>query len=285
MDVTTQTRVRVRKMTAEDIAAARELSREQKWPHRAADWELLFQHGSGFVADADGEVVGTILIWPYGTDAASLGMVIVSPRRQGQGIGRQLMEVALDALGDRTVMLNATDEGLPLYTKLGFRPTGLVFQHQGLVDSVPLAELRPNERVRPMGRNDRAVVADLDRLVSGMDRGPLISAVLDSARGVICDSNNSPVGFALLRRFGRGFAVGPTIAPDVVGAKALIAHWLGLKAGKFCRVDIPESSRLSSWLEQCGLARVGQVTTMVRGKPVHTAGDPKLFSLLSQALG
>lgn len=285
MDTATQTLVRVRKMQPEDIPAARELSREQQWPHRAVDWEFLFRHGSGFIADADGQVVGTALVWPYGADAASLGMVIVSPRSQGQGIGSRLMEAALDALGDRMVRLNSTDEGLALYDKFGFKPVGRIFQHQGLVDSVPLVELRPNERVRPVGRNDRAVVAELDRRASGVDRGALISAILETARGVMFDSNNSPVGFALLRRFGRGFAIGPTVAPDAVAAKALISHWLGTKTGKFCRIDVPESSGLSAWLEELGLPRVGTVTTMVRGKPLAGTADTKLFSLVNQALG
>lgn len=285
METATQTRVRVRKMHPEDIPAARELSRQQKWPHRAVDWEFLFRHGSGFIADADGEVVGTTLVWPYGEDAANLGMVIVSPRCQGQGIGSRLMEAALDAVGDRTVRLNSTEEGLALYSKFGFHEAGRIFQHQGLVDSVPLIELRANERVRPVGRNDRSFVIELDRRSSGVDRGSLISALLETARGIIFDSNNSPVGFALLRRFGRGFAVGPTVAPDAVAAKALISHWLGSKAGKFCRVDVPESSDLSAWLEELGLPCVGGVTTMVRGKRLPAAPDAKVFSLVNQALG
>ncbi|MEO6361161.1 MAG: GNAT family N-acetyltransferase [Sphingomicrobium sp.] len=285
MEAATQSRVRVRKMMLEDIASARELSREQKWPHRTADWEFLFQHGTGFVADQDGEVVGTTLCWEQGPTAASLGMVIVSPRCQGQGLGSRLMEAALGELGDRTVVLNSTEEGQPLYRKFGFEPAGSILQHQGIVDIVPLAELRPNERVRPKGRNDRAVVAELDRLASGMDRSEIISAILPGSRGVMFDSNNSTVGFALVRRFGRGFAVGPTVAPDAVAAKALISHWLGSKVGKFCRLDIPESSGLSSWLEKRGLPCVGQVTTMVRGRPLHATAGAKLFSLISQALG
>jgi predicted N-acetyltransferase YhbS len=285
MNTATQTRVRVRKMHPEDIPAARELSRQQKWPHRAVDWEFLFRHGSGFIADTDGQVVGTTLIWPYGDGAANLGMVIVSPQCQGQGIGGRLMEAALDALGERTVRLNSTEEGRALYTKYGFEPVGRIFQHQGLVDAVPLIQLRPNERVRPIGRNDRSVVLDLDRRATGADRSRVISSILDNAPGVMFDSNNSPVGVGFLRRFGRGFSVGPTVAPDALAAKAIIAYWLGSKAGKFCRIDVPESSGLSSWLEEIGLPRVGSVTTMVRGKPLPTSADTKLFSLVNQALG
>lgn len=285
MQAVTQTLVRVRKMKPEDISAGRELSRQQNWPHRAFDWEFLFRHGSGFVAEADGQVVGTTLIWPYGNDAANLGMVIVSPRMQGHGIGSRLMEAALGALGDRTVRLNSTEEGRSLYKKFGFEPVGRIFQHQGLVDAVPLIQLRPNERVRPIGRTDRSVVVDLDRRATGVDRSRVIASILNTARGVMFDSNNSPVGFSFLRRFGRGFSVGPTVAPDALAAKALISHWLASKAGKFCRIDVPESGDLSGWLEEIGLPRVGTVTTMVRGKPPPSSADAYTFSLVNQAMG
>ncbi|HKT78121.1 MAG TPA: GNAT family N-acetyltransferase, partial [Sphingobium sp.] len=70
--------VDLRRMTAEDLAAAHDLSHEQKWPHRIEDWEMMFGLGSGYVAQRGGEIVGTAMSWPYGDDCATLGMVIVS---------------------------------------------------------------------------------------------------------------------------------------------------------------------------------------------------------------
>ncbi|WP_375197147.1 GNAT family N-acetyltransferase, partial [Sphingobium sp.] len=173
--------VDLRRMTAEDLTAAHDLSLEQKWPHRVEDWEMLFQLGFGYVAErtnADGkpEVIGTAMAWLYGDDAATLGMVIVSPKAQGMGIGRRLMDAVLNDLGDRTVLLNATDEGAPLYRKLGFHPIGPVFQHQGAAFAVPMAELIPDERVRPLGSKDMAVLRDLARQATGMNRDALLDA-------------------------------------------------------------------------------------------------------------
>ena len=243
MDVATRTAVTVRAMRASDIAVAREMSRDLKWPHRTSDWTFLLQQGSGVVAEQDGEIVGTTMTWSYGTEAASVGMVIVAPDCQGHGIGRTLMEAALEPLRGRTVMLNATDEGLPLYRKLGFERVGTVLQHQGTLASVPPAELRPNERVRPMGSRDPASIADLDLAASSLDRRRLLDGLLKNARGVVLDQDNRAAGFSLLRRFGRGFAVGPTVAPDAAGARLLIAHWLGVKAGSFCRITDQSTGR------------------------------------------
>jgi predicted N-acetyltransferase YhbS len=272
-------------MKPEDIPAGRELSREQNWPHRTSDWAYLLERGSGIVAERDGEVVGTIISWRYGENAATVGMVIVSSRCQGEGVGSRLMEAMIERLGNRTLMLNSTEEGVGLYRKYGFSPIDRIYQHQGTAFSVPIPSLQPNERVRPLGVHDHAVVAELDRRASGMDRRNLIASLIERSRGVILDRSNEAVGFALFRRFGRGYSVGPTAAPDIGGAKALISHWLGSKSGTFCRLDVSETSGLSPWLDDLGLPRVGDVTTMVRGTPIERGTDVKLYSLVSQALG
>lgn len=277
--------VDLRRMTAQDLAAAHDLSSEQKWPHRIEDWEILLGLGFGYVAQRDGEEVGTAMAWLYGADAATLGMVIVSPRAQGMGIGRRLMEAVLSDLGDRTVLLNATDEGAPLYRKLGFEPIGPVFQHQGAAFAVPMAELIPDERVRPLGAKDMPTLCDLARRASGMDRDALLEALVPGAQGVVLTRSNEPVGFALFRRFGRGYVVGPTIAPDTGGAKALISHWLGSNAGIFCRLDVPEESGLAAWLDELGLPCVGRVMRMVRGPLPALDHSITTFSLTTQALG
>lgn len=277
--------VDLRRMTVDDLAAAHILSSEQKWPHRIEDWEMLFGLGFGYVVERDGAVVGTAMAWLYGDNAATLGMVIVSPSAQGIGLGRQLMEAVLADLGDRTVLLNATDEGVPLYRKLGFEPVGPVFQHQGAAFAVPMAELIPEERVRPLGAKDMPTLHALARRATGMDRDALLDALVPGAQGVVLTRGNEPVGFALFRRFGRGYVVGPTIAPDTGGARALISHWLGSNSGMFCRLDIPEESGLGAWLDELGLPCVGRVMRMVHGPA--PASDPSIttFSLTTQALG
>ncbi|WP_311267566.1 GNAT family N-acetyltransferase [Sphingobium sp. WCS2017Hpa-17] len=277
--------VDLRRMTVDDLAAAHILSSEQKWPHRIEDWEMLFGLGFGYVVERDGDVIGTAMAWLYGDNAATLGMVIVSPRAQGMGLGRRLMEAVLGDLGDRTVLLNATDEGAPLYRKLGFESIGPVFQHQGAAFAVPMAELIPDERVRPLGAKDMPTLHALARRATGMDRDALLDALVPGAQGVVLTRCNEPVGFALFRRFGRGYVVGPTVAPDTGGAKALISHWLGSNSGMFCRLDIPEESGLGGWLDELGLPCVGRVMRMVRGPA--PASDPSIttFSLTTQALG
>jgi len=277
--------LQLREMTSEDLVAAHALSREAQWPHRLEDWDFMLRVGQGVVAERGGAVVGTAMGWTYGADAATVGMVIVSPECRGGGVGRKLMNAIIERLGDRTILLNATDVGLPLYKSLGFKAVGGVHQHQGAAFSVPIIALRAHERVRPMGAGAAAVIAELDRKASGLERGVLFAELLKTAQGVVLDRDGEATGFALFRRFGRGYAIGPVVAPDGHGAKVLISHWLGSNAGMFTRLDLPYDSGLSSWLVDLGVAGVGRVTTMARGELPAREDTAATFAIVSQGLG
>lgn len=278
-------KIMLRDMTAQDVHAASELSFEQQWPHREDDWALFLSLGEGIVAEAGDKIVGTIMGWRFGEAYATVGMVIVTNAVQGRGVGRRLMDAMLERLEGRTVMLNATTEGLPLYRKLGFVELGTVCQHQALAPVVPLAELRPGERVRPMGAADGEVLAKLYAEATGMDRGALLDALWAEGQTVVLSQEHDQAGFAVMRRFGRGWAIAPVIAPDLIGAKALISHWLGTQTGSFCRIDIPEESALGPWLEELGLSEVGRVTRMAKGPAPEAMGKAQVFAIAGQALG
>jgi predicted GNAT family N-acyltransferase len=277
--------VQIRAMTAADLAAAYALSREQQWPHREEDWAGFLTLGQGLVAESEREILGTTMSWLYGADYATLGMVIVANAAQGMGIGRQMMRAAINQLGDRTILLNATDEGLNLYKSMGFVATGSVYQHQGAAFSVPMAGLVPNERVAPMKSGEVPDIARLDERATGLDRSRVVEYLCDTAQGVVLNRDGEQAGFALFRRFGRGYSIGPTVAPDIGGAKALITHWLGSNVGMFCRLDVPEGSGLSGWLDELGLPCVGRVTRMCRGTQPVAGVEARAYSLINQALG
>jgi predicted N-acetyltransferase YhbS len=191
----------LRPMTGPDIATATVLSREQAWPHREEDWALFLEAGEGIVAERAGRVVGTVMAWRYGKDFASVGMVIVASDVQGQGVGRKLMEAMLDRLAGRTVVLNATAAGLPLYEKLGFVETGVIHQHQAIAPGVAVVEGIPGGRVRTMGRSDDGL-GNLYSGASGMDRTALFERLAANAHTVVLTRDHQTVGFAQVRRFG-----------------------------------------------------------------------------------
>jgi predicted N-acetyltransferase YhbS len=279
-----------RPFTANDIAAAHQLSVEVKWPHRADDWRFVADAGAGFVAQEGERVVGTALYWTFGADGGSLGMVIVAPDCQGKGIGRALMERLLDALGPRVTVLHATPAGEPLYAKLGFRRIGAIHQHQSADFTVPRIALSEGERIRAIEPRDTDTLVALASRASGFDRSALLPALMQIADGVVLERDGATLGFALIREFGRGHAIGPVVAVTDDGehtrrAQALIAHGLARNAGKFTRIDTPDESGLGEWLESIGLERVDTVIKMARnGTPPRDASVGQ-FAIINQALG
>lgn len=282
--------IHYRPFTAADIDAAHALTVELKWPHRAEDWQFVANIGTGFVAVLDSRLVGTVLCWKYGAQTSSLGMVIVSPAHQGLGIGRRLTEMALEQLGARATILHATEAGRPLYEKLGFAPVGTLDQHQGAALQPPLAQLPASERLRPLGVNDTPRLIELASRASGLDRTSVLPALLEAAEGIGLDRDGELIGFALFRRFGRGRAIGPVVAPrdeDPVRAKALIGHWLASNPGMFIRLDTPGDSGLTQWLESLGLTRVDTVVKMARNAAQLPAPDETFaqYGIINQAIG
>lgn len=271
-------------MTQDDCPAGLALSRSVGWPHRLEDWQFALSVGAGLVAIADGRMVGAAMWWIY-EGQARLGMVIVDPTIQRAGIGRALMQGALDRIGAPSVALNATEAGETLYRQLGFASVGAIVQHQGLSSSTPPAALRAGERIRPLGRDDGARLVEIDALATGARRAAVISALIAHGDAVLLDDGGETIGFAFCRRSGRGHVVGPVVARDAEAAKALIAHWIGLNAGMFVRVDVTAQSELSDWLGDLGLARVSSVLTMVKGEPLATPAGFHLFAVANQALG
>lgn len=281
--------IQYRRFTAADVAAAHALTVELKWPHRTEDWQFVANLGAGFVAERDSRVIGTVLCWKYGAQASSLGMVIVSPAHQGFGIGRRLTEMALEELGSRATVLHATQAGRPLYEKLGFVPVGTLDQHQGRAFQPPLWELPSRERLRPLGVNDTPRLIELASRASGFDRASVLPPLLDAAQGIGLDRDGELIGFALFRRFGRGRAIGPVVAPpdeEPIRAKALIGHWLASNPGRFVRIDSPRESGLTEWLESHGLKRVDSVVKMARNAGQMPPPDDAFaqYGIINQAI-
>ena len=285
MSAPQQTACTYRTLSRADLPAAHGLSAQLNWPHRLEDWELLHRLFKGFAA-CDGErLIGTAFACPQGA-FATIGLVVVSPDYQGQGIGRQLMELALEACKPATAILNASAAGAPLYLSQGFVEFGTLEQRQGPAQSVVLEPLAAGEHCRSLNAQDQARQLALANAGSGLDRSAIFAhlhGTIEHSAGIECNAQLQ--AFALLRRAGRGHCIGPVIAQSPRQARHLIATLLARIPGQFVRIDVPQSSGLSEWLTLVGLEPVDRVTQMALGTPPQSTGGVHQFALLSQAMG
>ena len=265
------------------LPQALELSRALSWPYRLEDWEVAFRLGHGFAVEEGGRLLGTALWWPYGDSHASTGMIIVANEAQRRGIGAALMDALLADAAGRTIILNSTEEGFGLYSRLGFVAYDHVHQHQAVLEAAPAAEA--SEAIREYRLADRAAVLAVDRAASGMDREALVDTMLQTAANLVVERDGEISGYGCVRTWGRGVVVGPVIAADAEDARALIATLAARHVGEFVRIDVPASTGLSPWLESIGLPCVNRVVAMALGERPEVAADRTLFALSNQSLG
>lgn len=265
------------------LPQALELSHALQWPYTLKDWQFALDLGHGIAIERGGRLAATALWWPYGEDYASAGMIIVAAHAQRRGMGGALMDELLAQAAGRTIILNSTAEGLTLYTRLGFEPYGAVFQHQAVLARPPEAE--PTGMIRALKDGDLAALRMLDRAASGMERDALLGALKEVGDICVMERGGELVGYGCVRPWGRGVVIGPVIAKSVEDARALIASLALDHVGAFVRIDITDSSELGPWLQESGLPKVGEVTSMALGRPPESAPSTRLFALSNQSLG
>lgn len=277
--------IHLRALRPDDLDACHSLSVAVGWAHRREDWALVLGLGQGLAAIAEGELVGTAMWWAFGSGHASLGSIIVAPERQGAGIGKLLMQGLIEATRGRSRGLIATEEGRPLYAKYGFVPAGTVLQHQGSAPAIAALPLDPGETLRLATEADLPVLAGLDEAATGLPRASVLAALLDRGEVHVLERDGVVAGFAVLRRHGLGWLIGPVAAIDDRAARCLIAHGLAARPGEFIRVDVPAPTGLGGWLGERGLPQVASGLVMAHGQPPIARGPARLFALVNQALG
>ena len=268
-------------MQTSHLTEAMRLSGDAGWPHRREDWEFVCAISRGFVALVGERVVATALATPFG-NAAMVNLVIVDPPLRGRGLGREIMTRAMATLDPGSWHLVATEEGLPLYEKLGFRTVGRIAQHQGVIDVTD-----------PAGDAVWATPADLpaliemDREATMMDRTSLFLALARQARFTVLRGPVGIAGFAAVRPFGKGRVIGPVVAGSLSEAQELISLVMSDHAGEFLRIDTAADTGLGPWLGACGLPETGHGLIMQKGAAPGPGkiNTPMVFALASQALG
>ncbi|MFD7509751.1 GNAT family N-acetyltransferase [Streptomyces sp. NPDC059853] len=279
----------IRRLTPADLPTALDLSADRAWSREEHKWRLLLSAGTGYGIDAPpddpaGGLIGAFVLTSF-PGYGCVGMVLVARRHERRGLGGRLMRHAIAEAGDRVLFLYATDNGRPLYERLGFRAVGAVTTLRG--EFVPGGTTGPEVRVRPAGAADLPGILALDLPVAGMDRTPLL-ARLPAFADVLAVAHG-PDG----RLTGYGAAwpnpgttvIGPLIAEDPATARALIS-FLGVRSAAPLRFDVDDRHPdLARWLRDRGLSGDLRSTLMVRGAAALPGDISRRFAPYSVALG
>jgi GNAT superfamily N-acetyltransferase len=273
----------LRLMTKADIPAGMKLKEIAGWNQTPADWERFLDSSPQgcFVAESEGQVVGTATTIVYESRFAWVGMVLVDPAHRGRGMGTSLLERAIEFLDSQrvpTIKLDATPQGKPLYEKLGFVPEYEI-ERWILVRPFWEATCPP-----PKEPEEITEILPLDREVFGADRSSLLLSLHFAAPHFAhaIRRQGAIANYALGRQGSRADHLGPWVARDESTARKLLETFLRVSDRETVFVDCvkanPWAPRL---LRDHGFELARPLTRMYRG-PNHYPGR---FELLCAILG
>ena len=123
----------VRRMTVEDVPAAHEidvLSFTLPWPERSLRFDVTDNPAARcWVAEMDGRIVGVLILWMI-VDEAHIATIAIHPDFRHQGIGKKLLEAALDSAyneGAQSALLEVragNQAAIKMYETFGFETVG-----------------------------------------------------------------------------------------------------------------------------------------------------------------
>ena len=222
----------IRHILPDDIPAAMELSMAANWNQTPRDWRRIIQlSSSGCRCIEDGgKIAATATLLPYAASLAWIGMVLTRPECRRQGLARQLMEDVIaiaQRRGVRTLKLDATDDGRPLYESLGFIVEKPVERWARDRKSAPSIAEPDAHNIADANRFDATHFRDSlfveDAIAFGAVRKDLLKMLLQSGP---CTA--TPKGYVLSRPGKIARHLGPCIAGSELEAEALIDTHLAI---------------------------------------------------------
>ena len=268
----------LRLLTEKDVPAVMELSIQAGWNQTPEDWRTLIRLDSKgcFGVEVEGRLVATTTLLCYGRALAWVGMVLTRIEWRGRGFAKNLLTTALaraDQLGIATVKLDATEQGQPVYEKLGFRgeqPVERWFREGISQIAGPTA---------PEKTLSRACL-DLDSDAFGTDRSQLLREL--ERRGTI----SSTPGAYLFSRPGRvSDYIGPCVARNREAAKRLIESRIRESSAKSWFWDVISRNRDAiSLAQELGFKPQRRLLRMVRGKEL-SGNDSLIYAIAGFELG
>jgi GNAT superfamily N-acetyltransferase len=261
------TTIAIREMHFDDIDKCMLLSDAEHWNQTETDWKRLIfgSQNNCLVAEIENHIVGTATAMNYSNSVAWIGMVLVDKNYRGRGIANALLLALLNLLKScKTVKLDATPAGQPVYEKIGF-----IYEYtiHRMVKSSVLSHRTEENMIRPeaIQPSDINEITSLDYSVFGAERNYLIASLYNEGSDkAFCIRQDGRITSFLLGRKGRNyFQIGPVAAPGITEAKILILNVLEELSGEQIVVDVPDDKvELIQWLKDAGFILQRQFSRM-----------------------
>ena len=285
-----QIEFQIYKLCKEDIPRLINLSASVGWDYDENEINTIMSVGTVYGHKTDqGELISSAALIPYDNNLASIGMVIVNENYRGYGLGKKVMQACIDTVPHNvTIMLAATEEGYPLYKKLGFQSVTCI--HKLISDNNnSFYHIKKNHDYDILLLTDSHFidVHKLDQCAVGADRKLFLkSRIKQTKQGVVVRAiNGDLIGYGLSIEGPIHLILGPIVALNHDVATHIIHHLATGHKGKL-RIDVPNGqSSFITYLEQCGFKKVSQPPIMIKNSIQLPRRNSTLYGIAAQAFG
>jgi GNAT superfamily N-acetyltransferase len=281
--------ITLRVMDLNDIEGAIRLSKAEGWNQTEKDWKLLIENTDNvcLLAEVDGKIVGTTTAINYSNEEMWIGMVLVDKDYRGQGISKSLLtDIFQKTNFCKSIKLDATPVGQPVYQKFGFKEEYLIARmvNQSM-DPFPFKDdLIPE----PIELRHIQEIAELDEIIFGVNRHQLIEFLIKQypGKGWLLKRNKRITGFVLGRDGNKYHQIGPLVAETAIDAKILVSKALKHLYQQSVVVDVLyDKEHLIDWLNSIGFVKQRHFIRMYKEKNIFPGVIDNLYLICGPEFG
>ncbi|MHA2294620.1 MAG: GNAT family N-acetyltransferase [Candidatus Hodarchaeales archaeon] len=260
----------------------------EQWNYTTGDFQRLLDFASNgcFIAEIEGKNVGIVTTTPY-THTAWIGTLIVEPIHRNKGIGKLLMQHAIQYLyesGIETIKLDAVSKAVPLYKNLGFEE---IFKSLRFIGTGIKTESRG---VRKLVKKDMPEVLALDHFYTGLNREKVLYRIYNDFPNTsfVLRQDELIIGYIMVKKAVSLYKIGPWICnpshPNA--ASKLLAVVLDLAKDERIWVGVSDKNEKSiKLLLNNGFEQQPSSTRMIWGRKQSLETNRGIFGIGSPEKG
>ncbi|CAM4026576.1 acetyltransferase [Bacillus luti] len=279
----------VERLREEKIGDVVSLSSYIGWDYNREEIETIFNAGIVYgVWNEREELIASAAIILYEETLVSIGMVIVHPDYKGRGIGKAIMNSCMNSVSARTpIMLIATDEGKPLYEKLGFRAVSYVSKY--ICNSYNATDhcVGNDDYMMNYEEGDLEEIIKIDEYAFGTNRKAFLKKrIIQSEQCIVVKGKEQKVlGYGLSVQTPENRIIGPVVAKNDEMAIDIV-HYLAKGNNGKLRMDVPEGKvNFMKRLENSGFRKVNMPPIMMKNSNQLLKRNNELYSIAAQIFG
>lgn len=277
----------IRNLNETEIPLIVNMAAAEGWNPGLKDSDAFYQADQRgfFVGLLDAEPIAFISAVNYNNQYGFVGLYIVKPEHRGKGYGYAIWQHAMNALGNLPCGLDGVPAQVENYRKSGFvyafrqmRMAGKALSPSEVSDHIFTFDGRSTHRIN-----------EYDREVFGTGREAFLNAWLSMPNAKVFyseDKNGTIDGYAVIRKCGDGYKIGPLFADNPQVAEQLFraCHSVA-EPGETVYIDIPEPHGPA-----CEMARRYRLELVFETARMYKNGAPhfpleKVFGITTFELG